>query len=131
VSEDQLRVKVVYWQQKLAPLGLAHWEFDVVVLDEIEHEYKGEVRAQVRLSPMYDEGTIEFSRKHVDSPDLDYIIVHELLHAVCRDFDEAIHVLCPMVIPSVAVHFDQRIDHEEEGVIDRIARTIVNLATID
>lgn len=128
MTEAALQRRVQFWIKKLAPLGLGHWEIDVEVLDNIEHDAKGTCRAQIKSSPMYDEATIEFNKAFVNSPDIDYLIVHELLHAVMRDLDAAIHGLCGIVSRDAAVAFDLRVDHEEEGVIDRVARSIVNLA---
>lgn len=127
-----LRDRVDYWVDVCEPLGLGHWRIDVEIVEE-PHGKMGS-NAAVQLSGYYDNATIEFAsiifEEHGDE-EIDEIIVHELLHIVFRDFWDA--VTEPEYLfgkPAWTSHYN-RLDHEAEGVIDRMARSIVLVHQLD
>jgi hypothetical protein len=110
-------------------LGLAHWEFDVRIVDSDPQGIENS-SAAIDIEDHYDSATIEFKRVRLEEMDQDAVdrtIVHELLHAAMRDHDEAVD----SISTSLAVPFwqlwDNRLGHESEALIERLARTIVAL----
>lgn len=126
VDLDTLEDRVVYWQRVLLPLGLGGWDFEVEIVDVPEG--KPNSTAAIQVSSYYDEAKIQFCRDKLDDADddvLDEVIVHELLHAANRDlWDAAMEPEYMFNKPSWTA-FVNRLDHETEGFIDRLARSIV------
>jgi hypothetical protein len=129
VTPGNLERTVAYWQKKiLAPLGIGHWKIIVNVVDEID--YSPTIRACVRNRADYDESEMEFQREFIESADLreiDEVIVHELMHIAFRDLWECVTDVQRWMSEREAEMYHQRLKHEEEGVIDRVARTLVSL----
>lgn len=123
---DDLAERVTYWANVLAPLGLQHWRITVEIVDEPEG--KASADAAVNVSAYYDQATIQFAADRLEEltpEELDETIVHELIHVVNRDLWDA--MTQPEYMfgkPAWSVHYD-RIDHEMEGVVERVARSIV------
>lgn len=124
MTEDALRSRVMKWQHRLKYMGVGHFEIDVKIVDKIESEKEG-VRAQVSVSPYYDAAEIEFTPQSVEAPDIDYVIVHELLHVAFRDHDDAVASAVSFHGREAREAHQDRIDHEVEGLVDRLARTII------
>lgn len=124
-----LTKRVKFWQQKLAPLGVGHWRVDVKIVEEPQG--KPNSKAAVRSSAQYDTCWMEFAIADlaVATPDdLDETIIHEWLHVAFRDFDHAVREGIYDNFPRIAEDlWEARVDHEREGIIDRLARTILEL----
>lgn len=128
MTQRQLENRVKFWQKKLGSLGLGHWQFTIEIVDEPEGR-PGSLAA-ISHSPYYDCATIQFRRDHLDTAtqyQIDRSIVHELMHAVHRDYDDAIHSVCDRLPADMVEAWHHRLDHEEEGVVDRCARAMVDL----
>src|ERR1044072_5528750 len=92
MTEKQLEKRVLWWQKKLAPLGIGHWALSVKIVEE-PHGTQNSMAA-VFLPNTYDFANIEFRESEINNPDvtprgIDYTIVHELLHLVHRDLTQA------------------------------------------
>lgn len=128
MTEPQLKARVRFWQNKLALLGLSIWRFDICVIDGTPTGVKGPAAAAIDRMDHYDSASIEFVREEIaelTASEIDQVIVHELLHAAFRDFEEAIH-LVDGVLPATAwTIWDNALDHELEALIERLARTLV------
>lgn len=86
--------------------------------------------ASVRTSGYYDSCWMAFKRDEL--PDtitrgLDETIVHEWLHAAFRDFDDALATACTWMPDATWRDWNDRADHEREGIVERLARLIVAL----
>lgn len=117
-----LKRRVEYWQ---GILGLQAWELDVQLLDTVEGD--PEKMASCEASKFYESATLRFSRAVLDTPTADQVIVHELVHVIFRDMEEAWMVATDSMPSSTADMFTDRITHEYEGVVDRLARSFVTL----
>lgn len=56
------------------------------------------------------------------------ILVHELLHLVMRDLEEAYYGVESLVSDTTWEALHHRFNHEMEGAVDRLATQLVNLA---
>lgn len=123
---EMLRGRIDYWRQVMWPAGLRHWIINVEIVEEPSGRPNS--AAAVRSQDSYDLAEIQFSRELMDDysdTEIDRVIVHELLHIVFRDLDEAISSVETWMPAATYTDFNERIDHEEEGIIDRLARSIV------
>lgn len=115
----ELADQVKIWQERLEQLGIKHWRVKVEWggLDEND-------LAEVKANDFYDSATIHFDKKSFTKgtkKSRDETIVHELLHVAWRDLDAA-----TQAIPDFWNHSD-RVRHEKEGLIERLARLIVTI----
>jgi hypothetical protein len=126
VTRSQLQRRVERWATKLSPLGLAHWEFEVEIVSEDEMDNDNS-EAEVQPSTKYDSANVTFKRSFVESVDveqLDKAIIHELLHLVFRDFEAIMDLVTQELGVTSKELVEKQIDHEIEGVVERIARTL-------
>lgn len=123
---DILTDRVWYWIDVLEPMGLSHWRIDIEIVDLPDGEASS--AAAVRFSPSYDSAWMEFAEEaffEKSDDEQDEIIVHELLHIVWRDINDAVYEPEYLFGKPAWTAFTSRYDHESEGVIDRTARAIV------
>lgn len=130
ITEQQIHERVVYWQGVLAALGISHWNLEYVKIVQ----YPGgspSSEAGVWKSDDYDTCRMEFKRSAVEEAneieELDETIVHEWLHVAFRDYDEAIQSISSTLAPTISDLWDNRLEHEVEGLIERLATLIVEL----
>lgn len=118
----QLRRRIQFWQKVLAPLGVGHWWIDRISLVDAPFGRDGS-KGAVWYSGDYDRCTFEFSHALMDEgqSEIDRTIIHEWLHVAFRDLDKSIEVFEDILAPQTWETADDRIDHEKEGVIDRLA----------
>lgn len=125
-----LTKRVLYWQQKLSPLGVGHWRVEVKIV--AEPQGKPSSKACVKSSQLYDTCWMEFAADELaiaTARDIDETIIHEWLHVAFRDFDHAVREGIYSYFPSPAEDaWEARVDHEREGVVDRLARTLISLS---
>lgn len=129
ITQAQLETRVRRWQQKLATLGISHWEIDDIVISE-KHPQAPEDGwyASCWRSTPYDKCEIWINASFLadcTAAQLDHLIVHEWIHAAMRDFDRALDSAEDWMPPATYTEFNRRLDHEREGFVDRLARTIV------
>lgn len=126
----QVAARIDFWRKELEPLGLMHWRFALDIEDDPQTGKGVSAAASVLTEDFYDTAQIVVAADSI--PDgrtsteaLDRYIVHELLHIVMRDLDQAIESIKDHLAPPAASQWEDRMEHEEEGVVDRIARAIV------
>lgn len=134
MTARQLQARVRYWQRELPLLGLTHWRIEPQIADEIENNADDEAVglrpiAHCEVDRFYDSAKITVRRdqlglgqKHVDE-----LIVHELLHTVDRDRDEAEESLLTYLSQDARGGEESRVRAAREKSIDRVARQIVAL----
>lgn len=130
MSIEQLRKKITYWTEYLAPLGLSHFRITEISIVDMADE---DAKATIEVSIHYDECVFRFDRAFIDTcgeHDLNQAIIHELLHACWRDLDMAMESAEHWMPPLSYEDFRDRERHEVEGLIDRISRTILMLHDI-
>lgn len=113
------------WQERLR---LTHWAIEIdwgMPLDD------DEANAEILIEDFYDAAKVRIANGFPAwSADwANKVIVHELLHVVCRDMDELVKAV-KVIVPDERAHdlFADRYNHEAEGVVDRLAITVVLLA---
>lgn len=118
----QLRRRIQFWQKQLRELGVGHWHIDRITLTDAPFGREG-AKAAVWFSDDYDRCTFEFAHSLIEEGEweVDRTIIHEWLHVAFRDYDKAYESLEGLVAPPVWDAAEDRIDHEKEGVIDRLA----------
>lgn len=134
MTAKQLQARVRYWQRKLPLLGLTHWRIAASVVDDIDPVADDSV---LGLSPValadadtfYDNAEIEIKRSALERPQqhLDELIVHELLHVVDRDRDNAENSILEYLSGVAREAEECRLRAGREKSIDRVARQIVAL----
>lgn len=108
-------------------LGLTHWKVKVNWNKAADED----ADASTDLETPYDLATIRFATAwDTWAPDYaETVVVHELLHLVTRDMEEAVG-LAFEALPKPARKLAESWHHHElEGVVDRIASSLVALAT--
>lgn len=126
ISPVNLAKRTERWKHRLAPLGVSHFEIDSVTITD---DVPGADRAQaaVQVSRHYDSCRFFFNEEFIEectSDELDQTIIHEWLHVAWRDLEEATSRVEDWMPPRYYDDFDERITHEMEGLIERLARTI-------
>lgn len=130
---NQVCKRVDYWRQHLQSLGVSHWAITVAIVDEPSPGRRNApAAASVGIEDLYDTADIQFKAEYVPggpkaTPDFDRYIVHELLHIAMRDWDAAVHSIDEHLSPATAEQWVDRLEHEEEGIVDRLARAIVTV----
>lgn len=122
---SQLRARVNYWAKVL---GLAHWRLGVSIVDGFPESEDSDARCTP--SNQYDVADIDFKRDFLDESEYEEIevtIVHELLHALMRDWDQSIERIDEHLANAVADLWHDSVKHEREGVVDRLSKLIVAL----
>jgi hypothetical protein len=113
------------WKKRLA---MEHWDFELSWDEEPESE---DAYASIEVSDLYDVATIRF-RSDFGEHDLftrNRIVVHELLHALCRDYGVSIRsigVTGALSADARALWWD-RCHDTEEALIDRLANRFVEI----
>lgn len=128
LTEQQLWARVVKWQQRLLPLGVAHFRIDSV--DLVDECTDPDAAAGVTISDLYDSVKFEFDKQELAASTeqkLDERIIHEWLHVAWRDYDHAIAAQWRWLPEVSRADYEEAINHEYEGLIDRLARVIYAL----
>ncbi len=118
--------RIEAWQQRLAHLGIGHFRIVAVHLTD-ETPGGRYAKAAVQASTDYDTCEFWFALEHLEGcteRDLDETIIHEWLHVAWRDFDGVVDSVEPWMPKATYADFDDRIHHECEGLIERLARSI-------
>lgn len=107
------------WQSRLR---LDHWRVTV------EFEHMDDARAKSDRHHQYDQATITFDSAELENEDhlsVEALVVHELLHFHTRDVEGIAEAWEPVVHPDVAGQLADRLEHDLEGMIDRLAWILV------
>lgn len=129
MTERALAKRVKYWQ---SILGLDNVRVDIELLDEPQSVGDGPAYATCYPHPHFEQLRVVFRKDLFDpevSParDADEVIVHELLHYLFRDYDEAARSVMDMLTDPAEELYHERLKHEEEGLVDKLAIRIVAL----
>lgn len=129
MTQRQLLKRVKFWQRTLVDLGLQHWRIeDCEIVDETSHGPTA--AASVGTSKQYASVWFQFRREFLSEapPEkLDETIIHEWLHVFLRDLEEAKDGAQSWLPDASWTDFEERYDHETEGVVEAMARLIVRL----
>lgn len=126
ITPIQLARRVEKWRDRLGPLGLAHWRITCVAICD-ETPGGPDAEATVRTSNTYDSCSFYFNSEFLEDcteEELDETIIHEWLHVMMRDLDQAIHAIDFQLAPAAEDQWSSRIQHEREGLIDRLSRQL-------
>lgn len=119
----QLEERINFWQHVLE---IKHVRVDV----EIQESNDSEAYATCYPSEHFDQAKIVF-RTNLFKQDairsVDEVIVHELLHFIFRDFDKAARSVGDELGRAAEDIYHERLIHEEERVVDKLANLIVSL----
>lgn len=130
----KLAERIEFWQERLVGLGLSHWRIHAVrVVGHDDMPSDRRAKAAVQCEPMYD--TCDFYFEHdylaaASEAELDQTIIHEWVHVFMRDFDNAIESIEDALSPGVEQQWGDWVNHEREGVVDRLSRQIYVLYTV-
>lgn len=129
VTPVQLARRVEKWKERLEKLGVAHFRINAVhIVDETPGGQHAE--ASVQVSESYDNATFWFTWEFLDDCDeyaLDVTIVHEWMHVAMRDWDRSLECVETWMPKATYADFEDRMGHEREKLVERMARTIVGL----
>lgn len=129
MTARQLRGRVEFWQRALTELGVGHWRIEEC---EIVEETGGGPRSSASVGTSNDYASVwfQFRKDFLDTAEgdkVDETIVHEWLHVVLRNLEDAKDAAETWFPPATWTDFDQRYEHETEGVVEAMARLIVRL----
>lgn len=125
ITEKQLLKRVQGWQLSLEPLGIGHFHLDLQIVEEVP----GAEGAQAGVNPSvyYDRCWMNFSREFLEENTIeaiDKVIIHEWLHVAWRDYAAAVDSIGGELAPAVRGLWSDRLEHEAEGIIERLALTL-------
>lgn len=121
----QLKRRIAYWQRSLPDLGISHWTIDASIVEAPDGNDGS--AACVHSMSDYDHASMEFARAWLRANELkeiDRVIIHELLHIVFRDYDSTIESIHSHLNTPVRAVWSVQIEHELEGVIQRLANAL-------
>ena len=121
----ELAERIEAWQQRLAPLGVTHWRFTVETTDAVPGSPGSD--AGVSCAENYDTAKFYFDNDFVDTADdelIDTAIIHEWIHLLFRDFDNAIELVEPWMPDATYDSFNESVRQRREAVIERLARAL-------
>lgn len=109
-------------------LGLETWD----ILVDLDEPADDDNEAQAERSIFYDKAALKFAKSWRTWTNVyaHRVIVHELLHLVTRDLDQAHSSLEGQLHPHVWTLANERYIHEIEGVVDRLALRLVEIANV-
>ena len=113
-----------------AALNLDHWKLDVKIVEEME--FSPGAAACVIRSTDYDLAEIRVAQATLDTHsefELDVALAHELLHIHFRDMDNVTELMAELVPEAARDAYVSWLAHEQEGIVDRLARAVVTCLT--
>jgi hypothetical protein len=114
------------WQERMR---LTYWEITFDWSTPLDpEETLGEI---IRNNP-YDDAKIRFAANFAewDRRFANVVIVHELMHLLTRDLEEAAESAGALLGASAGKLFQARLDYELEGVVDRTAAVLVDVGGV-
>lgn len=126
-ARDELARVLAVWQQRLR---LDHWRIEISWTETIADD---EANAEIRMEEDYDSAKIVLAGGFAawSAEWANKVVVHELLHLVFRDLEEHVKAAKTFsVSPTAFDLFIDRYNHECEGVVDRLAHQLVDLAGV-
>lgn len=110
------------WQKKLASLGVAHFEFELFLLEETPGGPNASATAQA--SRHYDKVVFTFRNDYVEEAtdaELDQTIIHEWVHVAMRDLDHVLETPETWMPLQTYTDWEAAVDHEREGLVERLS----------
>ena len=130
ITPIQLAKRVEAWGKRLSALGVAHFEITHITVGHESPSGSSDAKASVVVHDLYDSCSFFFDQYELDRMDeneLDMTIIHEWLHVAFRDWEAAVSA-CEDWLPARTFEdFEGRLNHEREGLIDRLARAMFQL----
>lgn len=123
LKEALVHESIAYWSEQLL---LSHWELQVVLDPGMDED----VMASCEPHPFYDQATLTF-RSDIQDDQIEYNVVHELVHVMLRDLDETTQAVMSILGYSAARGHILRHEHAEENLVDRLARVMLELGKAD
>lgn len=126
ITPINLAKRVERWQHRLAPLGISHFRITAVHLVE-QTPGGSHAQASVHTPDHYDNAEFWFKWDFIDNctaDELDQTIIHEWLHVAMRDLDHSIEAVETWMPDQTYADFEETVDHEREGFVERLTRTI-------
>lgn len=130
ITPIQLAKRVEAWGKRLAPLGVAHFDILRVTIGDESPSGHQNSKAAVQVHDLYDNCAFFFDSDELDrmeADELDMTIIHEWLHVAFRDLEAAINSYEDWVPVKFQDDFEDRLNHEREGLVDRLARALFQL----
>lgn len=126
MTQTQIEKRLRRWQ---TVLNLNHWEISTELV-EIAGQDEDAAAAVIR-SDDYDRAVIQVARPHLEDEDaqrqLDISLCHELMHIHMRDLDTLVDsLLFRQSSQDAASAMHPNWLHLREGLVDRLARVLVN-----
>lgn len=111
-------------------LRLSHWDIQIAWGQQLDPS--DEVLAECVLEDSYDQARIKIVTTYAEWSQhiANTTIVHELMHVVHRDLDEAVRSAKTCMSASLWGLFEARFIHESEGIVDRLAAILVSFGGI-
>lgn len=128
IEPVELAQRVEAWRDKLRFLGIGSVQITCVsVVDETPSG--PHANASVSVSENYAKARFWFTHRFLEEcevdDDLNVVIIHEWLHVAFRDHDKLIRDTVDNWLAPHSLHdFEDRWEHEQEGLIDKLAYTI-------
>lgn len=129
ITTTQLARRIERWQKILAPLGVGHFRVEQVSIADETPSHCG-ANATAQLYRHYDSVQFWFTHDFLDDVTeqrLNEVIIHEWMHVAFRDYEDATDQAESWMSPQAAKDFSDRVEHEQEGLIERLARLIYAL----
>ena len=130
ITPIQLAKRVEAWGKRLAPLGIAHFDILRVTVGDESPSGDPDAKASVQVHDLYDNCSFFFDSdelERMDEDELDMTIIHEWLHVAFRDLEAAVAAYEEWVPSRSYGAFSSRLNHEREGLVDRLARAMFQL----
>lgn len=129
ITEEELMERVEEWQQRLGGLGIAHFVIEGLNVVDITPGGPG-AKASVQVSNNYDTATFWFTHEFLEETEeqeLEETIIHEWVHVAMRDLDFSLESVESWMPPITYQMWDETVDHEREGFVDRIAQALIQM----
>lgn len=123
MTKRQVEQLVADWQQRL---GLERWK----IAFAWDRPTSSAVHAVIHRDDQYDTAILRLSKvwETWSEEKLAMVIAHELLHLHFRDVDRTIASVKDTLHPDAWSMVNARYEHEVEGLIDRLAHRLVEIA---
>jgi hypothetical protein len=122
MTETYVRKAFKFWQ---TVCGLDAWSIELILGDGVDGDPTAE--ASIWMSQTYDRAIMRLCDDWA-TRDKDWInetLVHEFMHIHERDLKCAIESVYDQLAPAISDMYDDRVHHEREGLVDRLAMVIV------
>lgn len=126
ITDIELAERVEEWQERLASLGIGHFVIEAVSI--VDATPGGpDAKASVQVATNYDIAHFWFTHEFLaetEEQELEQTIIHEWVHVAMRDLDFSLEPVENWMPPATFQMWDESVDHEREGFVDRIAQSL-------